>query len=311
MNWTKIGWCDLSANPLKYRDNGTGQIVWACVKISPGCKNCYAESLGQRYNRGGPFTRAKLQTVTPFMCRDELHRILNKQVIDKKPVSGRRLFAFDMTDVFGDWVTDAMIDQAFAAFACRKDLTFQILTKRPERMRDYTAALYRDIASVTVPRLRAAANSMGFGHLFATAFSGPVFETPIENIWLGTSIENLAMLRQRAPVLAEVRTPVRFWSVEPLLEDIGDEVAAAMARPVFPNLPPMRWPLNRSVDWIIAGAESGPNRRPADAACFTVIANACGEQGVPFFMKQLEVGGKITTKIDEFPPWLRFQEFPT
>lgn len=311
MNWTSIGWTDLSSNALKYRDNSTGKNVWACVKTSPGCKNCYAESLGLRYQRGGPFTRANLATVTPYMDRSEIHHILNAKVIKKIPVAGKRCFSFDMTDLFGDWVTDEMIDQAFAAFACRKDLTFQILTKRPERMRDYTAALYRDIASVTVPRLRAAANSMGFGHLFATAFPGPVFETPIENIWLGTSIENLAMLRLRAPVLAEVRTPVRFWSVEPLIEDIGDEVAAAMARPVFPDLPPMKWPLKRSVDWIVVGAESGPNRRPMPAAWAAEIASACARLGVPLFVKQLEVAGKITTKTNEFPPWLRFQEFPT
>ena len=290
MNWTKIQWTDLSSNPLKYRDNNTGETVWHCVKISPGCANCYSESLATRYGRGGPFTRTQLQTVTPFIDPKEISRILNVQKIKKIPVAGKRCFPFDMTDLFGDWVSDDQIDVCFAAFATRKDITFQVLTKRTERLLDYVSNLYRDIASVTVPRLLKAAKSFGFDQQFLNANPGPVFDTPIQNLWLGTSIENVAMMQRRAPLLAKVQAKNRFWSVEPLLE-VLDGFADVVRTPVFPDLPGLPPEANpqmgRSVDWVILGGESGPGSRPMPEDAILPIVDGCRSAGIPLFVKQL------------------------
>jgi protein gp37 len=273
---------------LKYRDNNTGQSVWHCVKISPGCASCYSEALAVRYDRGGPFNRTRLQTVTPFIDAKEIRHVLNAKAIKKIPVAGKRCFPFDMTDVFGDWVTDDQIDVCFAAFATRKDITFQVLTKRTDRMLDYVSGLYRDIASVTVPRLLKAAKSFKFDKQFLAANPGPVFDTPIQNLWLGTSIENSQMMRGRAPLLAQVQAKVRFWSIEPLLE-VLDDVESVMRTPVFPGLPPQTKnpKMNRSVDWAILGGESGTGARPMPEDAILPIVHAAKAVGIPLFVKQL------------------------
>src|SRR4051812_14758294 len=99
-----------SANPLKYRD-AAGNVVWGCVKTSPGCAHCYAETLAKRYGRGGPFTAATMRGLTPFLDEKELHRMLTY-----KPAAGKKCFVGDMTDVFGEWVPDELLDRLFAVF---------------------------------------------------------------------------------------------------------------------------------------------------------------------------------------------------
>jgi hypothetical protein len=73
---TGIEWTDATSNPVKYRDKATGKVVWACVKHSPGCAHCYAETLTNRYGRGGPFTKAEMAKVEPFLCEKECRAIL-------------------------------------------------------------------------------------------------------------------------------------------------------------------------------------------------------------------------------------------
>jgi protein gp37 len=141
MKATSIEWTDLIANPLKHRDNKTGAVVWACVKTSPGCAHCYSEAIAHHYDRGGPFTRSKLDGLTPFLDTKELRHLLNAKTIGGKPVAGSKCFLGDMTDVFGEWVPNELLDRLVAAIAMRPDVTFQILTKRADRMRAYLSGI--------------------------------------------------------------------------------------------------------------------------------------------------------------------------
>src|SRR3546814_1503773 len=100
--------------------------------------------------------------------------------------------------------------------------TFQVLTKRPERAREHAARLSRSIQP-----LEAAARDMGYtfqweGH--------PLLPWPIPNVWIGTSIEDRRNGERRAFELAGVPAAVRFWSVEPLLEDLGDLTGLCLDR---------------------------------------------------------------------------------
>src|SRR3954468_8840500 len=107
MQPTDIEWTDFSANPLKYRDPA-GKAVHACVKCSPGCKNCYAAAIAHRWKRGGPFSLPVMKPLTPYMDDKELRQMLNS-----KHIAGKMVFVGDMTDLFGDWVPFDFLKKLF------------------------------------------------------------------------------------------------------------------------------------------------------------------------------------------------------
>ena len=163
MNNTAIQWTDYTWNP-----------VTGCDKVSPGCRNCYAEALSRRFGRSFEI---------------ELHPERLSQV-DKLP-SGSRVFVNSMSDFFHEEVPLEFTLRVWEEMEKRPDVTFQILTKRPGRMREF-------IDYITVAN----------GH-----------NVP-KNIWLGTSIESRLYL-PRLDVLRKITASTRFVSFEPLLEDIG------------------------------------------------------------------------------------------
>lgn len=131
MQQTGIGWTDFSTNFLKYLDS-LGNVVHACVRISEGCRNCYSCALAGRFGRKGKdFTAENMKKLTPFFDQKEADQVLNS-----KKISGKKVFVDDMTDLFGEWVSEDIIRAHFAVFAARPDVTFQVLTKRAKRMCD-------------------------------------------------------------------------------------------------------------------------------------------------------------------------------
>ena len=94
-----------------------------------------------------------------------------------------------------------------------------------------------------------------------------------KHIWLGITAENQTRFIKRYPSLAEIDAKVRFLSTEPLLGPIA------------------MW--GATPDWVITGCESGPKRRPSDIQWFRYLRDQCAEAGVPFFLKQMEIGGKV------------------
>src|SRR3990167_9465369 len=164
MNETSIAWTDYSSNPLRYRD-AAGKTVWACVHASPGCLHCYAEATAKRFHHGVDFTMPNMRGLTPFLDEKELHTLL------KAPgLSGKRVFLGDMTDLFGEWVPEGMLDMLLKVICIRDDVTFQLLTKRANRMRGYFQGL--QLASLLGPM-------------------GPKPRRwPLSNLWLGVSVED-------------------------------------------------------------------------------------------------------------------------
>lgn len=171
MNRTSIEWTDFSSNLIKFRDPD-GKVVHGCVKVSPGCANCYASAISKRFS-GGEFTASRQKTLTPFFDEEEARRILRSRA------TGKKVFVGDMTDAFGEWVPDWMLDRMFAVFALRPDLTFQVLTKRPERMRAYFTT--RDTAGAIAVTIREVAPD---GGLAAVAVAWVEAIDAVEAQWL-------------------------------------------------------------------------------------------------------------------------------
>src|SRR5262245_16382053 len=137
MNRTAIEWTTFSANPLKYRD-AEGRTVWGCVHHSEGCRHCYSEALAKRYRRGGPFTAQTMAGLEPFLDEAELRHMRTAARIGGVPVAGAMCFIGDMTDLFGEWVPDALLNRLFSeVLEQRQDVTWQLLTKRADRLLSY------------------------------------------------------------------------------------------------------------------------------------------------------------------------------
>jgi protein gp37 len=141
---TAIEWCrnkdgspGKTWNPIRARDKKTGKRGWHCEHVHEGCRFCYAERLNAKAGDTGgtglaykPGHRADVD-----IYLDE--KTLLAPLAWKKP---QRIFVCSMTDLFGEWVTDEWLDKVFAIAALCPQHTFIVLTKRPERMRDYLDA---------------------------------------------------------------------------------------------------------------------------------------------------------------------------
>lgn len=175
MEKTKIRWTDTTWNPM------TG-----CSKISPGCKHCYAEVIASKFE-GKAFPNGFAPTFKPHRLSEPARW---KPVVDE--VSGelrpRRVFVNSMSDLFHEDFTDVQVDRVFETMARECQHDYQVLTKRPERMRDYVASW----------------------------LSGSWRSEFPPHVWLGVSIESDAYV-WRADVLRETPAPVKFLSLEPLL----------------------------------------------------------------------------------------------
>jgi protein gp37 len=283
MNHTSIEWTDFSANPLKFRDE-SGRVVWGCVHASPGCQHCYAETLAKRYGKGGPFNVPTTAKLTPFLDESELRRMLTY-----KPASGKRCFVGDMTDIFGEWVPDELLIRLFDVFRQRTDITFQVLTKRADRMRDFARRLLFDGSGKGRTWLSMPGDDRGY----------PLFPqrgaTGMRNVWLGVSVEGQQRAAERIPLLLQTPAALRFISAEPLLGpiDLGPFVTE-----IEPPSPPI-------LDWVIVGGESGSGARPCHLDWVRSLVRQCSAAGVPVFVKQLGSDARgvcAWPHHDEYPP---------
>jgi protein gp37 len=254
---TKIEWTDQTWNPT------TG-----CNKISAGCKNCYAEPMHKRLKGMG---QPKYQTdfnKGVQTWEDELLKPLKW----KKP---RKVFVNSMSDLFHEDVPFFFIDKVFAIMALTPQHTYQVLTKRADRMSEYFSQLLKQ------------SNRVKSFNIF-TGLTDEV-EFPLPNVWLGTSVENQEQADKRIPHLLSVPAAVRFLSCEPLLGRVDLKNIKGNAGSYYQVLEPV---LNAgdssrpSIDWVIAGGESGHDARPMHPDWVRSLRDQCQAAGVPFFFKQ-------------------------
>ena len=167
---SKIEWTDVTWNPVR-----------GCTKISPGCKHCYAETFAERF-RGVPDH--------PYEQGFDLKLIPEKLLEPLKWTSPKTVFVNSMSDLFQDGVPDEYIGSVINIMKLAKWHTYQVLTKRSERMRDF--------------------------------LNGPKFDrTGADHIWWGVSVEDREHGVPRIEHLRATDARIRFLSIEPLLMDVG------------------------------------------------------------------------------------------
>lgn len=169
-NYSNIEWTDATWNPTR-----------GCTKISAGCKNCYAETFSERF-RGVPGH--------PFEFGFDLKLVPEKLEEPLKWQTPKKIFVNSMSDLFHKDIPDEYIYKVFSVMRLADWHIYQVLTKRPERMKRLFDTLLKEFSE-------------------------------LKHIWLGVSVENRKHGIPRISLLQNTNIPTRFLSIEPLLEDLG------------------------------------------------------------------------------------------
>lgn len=250
-----IEWTDATWNP-----------VTGCSKVSAGCKHCYAERDWARLAHLPAFAG---RAFTDVACHTDR---LDQPLRWKKP---RRVFVNSMSDLFHEAVPEDFILAAFVSMAAARQHTYQVLTKRPARMRDL---LTRWKAAGLVLREGCGAE--------------------LRNVWLGVSVEDQKTADERIPLLLGTPAAVRWISAEPLLGPVAltcigadkpyyiDALRGVMRSTAPISLDPSPPEDLARVDWVVAGGESGPKARPMNPVWARFLRDQCAAAGVPFLHKQ-------------------------
>ena len=211
-----IEWTEATWNPVR-----------GCTKISQGCKHCYAERFAERFRgvAGHPYEQGFDLRLVPERLGDPLRW--------HEP---RTIFVNSMSDLFHERVPDDYIMRVFEVMRIARWHTFQVLTKRADRLCELLSMQLAEAAG-------------------------------LDHIWWGVSVENRRDGLPRIEPLRRAPVPIKFLSVEPLLEDLG-----------IINL--------AGISWVIVGGESGPGARPMQKDWVLSIRAQCKAAGTPFFFKQ-------------------------
>lgn len=300
---TKIEWTDASWNP-----------VTGCDKVSPGCKHCYAETVAKKFwaTQYPPITLPTGDPSDPLNVRARQfsdvqchHDRLQKPLQWTRP---RLVFVNSMSDLFHDDVGDDFIDRVFAIMALASRHTFQVLTKRPERMREYMISRGGLSRHVQVHAILENADSDE---------STPAFSWPLPNVWLGVSVEDQEYANRRIPLLLDTPAAVRWISAEPLLDSVDLTQIASRHRfgaDYWNALTGFRGNMGggytdmRRLDWVVVGGESGQHHRLMLGDWARQLRDQCQAAGVAFFFKQW--GGPTPKSGGRVLDGLTYSEYP-
>ncbi len=319
-----IEWTDATWNPI------TG-----CSIASPGCAGCYAMKLAgtpapQPPSRAGLTKKTKVGPVWTGEVRFNADW-LTQPLTWLRP---RMVFVCAHGDLFHEDVPDAWIDQVFAVMALAPHHTFQVLTKRAERMRMYLSGPGR-ISQICDHVMALLDRKLGNPHAPA--------KLPLPNVWLGVSAERQKEADERIPHVLATPAAVRFVSIEPMIEPIDLEAAwrgeSALDSECWGDCawcvkghPPLHncrelYPLGGGVgargtepslyegkntsglDWVIVGGESGDRARPMHPDWARSLRDQCADANVPFFFKQWgewapgECNGGPQTRTERVADW--------
>ncbi len=229
--------------------DATWNPVRGCTKISPGCKHCYAETFAERF-RG--------VKGHPYEQGFDLRLVPEKLAEPLRWRTPKMIFVNSMSDLFHDGVPEEYIVRVANVMVTARWHTYQVLTKRSSRMKDLLNSTLK-------------------------------FAAKQPHIWWGVSVEDRKYGLPRIDDLRQANAEIRFLSIEPLLEDLG------------------QFNLNE-IHWVIVGGESGPGARPMKKEWVLSVRDQCRRAKVPFFFKQWggvrksAFGRKLEGRTyDEFP----------
>jgi protein gp37 len=276
-----IQWTDATWNP-----------VTGCDKVSPGCAHCYAERVAIRLwpsqyppvpcrearEDGIPYDSSRPRQFTDVQCHEDR---LDQPLRWQRP---RKIFVNSMSDLFHEAVPDQFIVDVFGIMALAHWHTFQVLTKRPERMRSFLAA--GDHGILRQFMLLQQNGGMSTRHVFRALDikrrDDVEWRWPLPNVWLGVSVENQHFADERIPLLLQTPAAVRFISAEPLLGGID----IAKHRPG-----------SLGIHWCIVGGESGHGARECRPWWVRNLIGQCRDAEIAPFVKQL--GANVVTRNDD------------
>lgn len=274
---SKIEWTDATWNPVR-----------GCSVVSEGCRNCYAMQVAARFSGKNPKTGEDLAYAgLAYRNSSGAHWTGKVRMVDahledpirwKRP---RRIFVNSMSDLFHESLSETQIQNVFTVMEAAGHHVYQVLTKRPARMRDFVESFDS--------WLRYAADTT-----FAQRFP---------NIWLGVSVEDQRTADARIPLLLETPAAVRFISAEPLLGPV--DLSGPLDNSLMRSTKGDWWTHHgapQRLHWAIVGGESGHNARPLHPDWVRSLRDQCVAANVPFFFKQWgewDGGGVFGSECDD------------
>jgi protein gp37 len=283
-NKTSIEWTDYNWNFLR-----------GCSRVSEGCRNCYAEGVAARFSGEGMAYEglAKFVDHKPRWTGEiSFHEdILTMPMRWTKP---RKIFVNSMSDLFHEKVKDEWLDMAFAVMTLTPHHTYQILTKRPERMKEYMSK-WSDpgYAGPTISE---------YEWLWS---KGEGFNVPVRlkapHIWLGVSVEDQKTADDRIPILLDTPAAIRWISAEPLLGPLN--LTHYLYNRYLHGGPYHEY---NNLEWVVVGGESGSGARTCPVQWIRTIVRDCRAAGVPVFVKQL---GAVPVSRDEITDEMSHAEY--
>lgn len=302
---SKIEWCDETLSPW-----------WGCTKVSPGCANCYAENLNNRFGSKEWGKSAKRKRQPNF---EKNGMALNR----KAKRLGRRLNVFpSMCDPFDDEVPIEWFCSLLDLIRRTPNLNWLLLTKRPENWE----SRLRGVAVHYQTVLKNHVKDPGWQWVSSWLSSDYNYNEGPDNVWIGTSVEDQKRADERIPKLLEIPAKVRFLSCEPLLGSLeltcglpiykeADRVTerCGLSGQIIDVRPGRGWQKHSGnmhpwIDWVICGGESGQKARPMHSDWARSLRDQCGAVKIPFFFKQW--GGVNKKKSGRLLDGREWNEFP-
>lgn len=297
---TTIEWTERTWNPIV-----------GCSRVSKGCEHCYAERVA---HRGMSAQHRGLTVMGKHGPRwtGEVRFLPERLTEPLKWKKAARIFVNSMSDLFHENVSAFDVARVFAVMAEASRHTFQVLTKRPARMR---ALLSSEMFWSDVDAAWCRLFSGDRTDEEHDGVANMLMERRLPNVWPGVSVEDQQSADERIPLLLECPAALRWVSYEPA---IGPVDFRRYMWPVHPRWPaPYRTPEearaagakvtmhrqalvlqgSRFLDWIVVGGESGPGARPFDVAWARSTIDQCRDAGVRGFVKQL--GAHVLTRNDD------------
>lgn len=306
-----IAWCTETWNPLR-----------GCSRVSDGCRNCYAEAMAGRFSGvGQPYEGTITKDSHGQSKWNGTIKLVGEHLQDPlRWIRPRIVFVNSMSDLFHESVPDEFIDQVFAVMALAKQHTFQVLTKRPERMLAY---LSRPAVEVRVglqafdfclqaQHLSGGTSKLGKGLSMKASDINPggLANWPLPNVWIGCTVENQETADVRIPLLLQTPAAVRWLSMEPLLGAVDLALLGTLPRSQHANYTQTHDLLH----WVVVGGESGSNARPMHPDWARSLRDQCAEAGVSFLFKQwgewhtkafiVSSGTSVFRQFGDFQQWV-------
>ena len=266
-------WWSRSWNPLRVKGGG-----WYCTKISPGCSRCWSEAYNKRFGNGLPFDTREVEFVLD-------QRILKAPLRWKKP---RVISVQWLGDLFHEQIPPELVDDIRRIIYLAKQHIFLVLTKRPAQMAWFM--------------------SLHYGQFDAGHINSP------NNLWLGVSISTQQEANEKIPILLQTPAAHRFVNIEPMLEEINFGYITNPAIGPTQNVLGDKYAVYQNneniINWVLLGCESGPGRRPMKLEWARSIAQQCRAAGVNLWIKQLDINGKVSKDMNDWPEDLRVRQWP-